>query len=88
MVDDGRPIAWLALEEGTEVVSRDGKEIGKISQVVGDVTKDIFSGIAFRPGILQHPRFAPADLVDAITTESVRLSITSEEAERLDDYRA
>ena len=87
MVDDERPIAWLALEEGTEVVSRDGKEIGKISQVVGDVNKDIFSGVAFRPGLLQQPRFAPAHLVDAITTGSVRLSITSEEAERLDNYK-
>jgi hypothetical protein len=59
-----------------------------VSRVVADVQKDIFSGIAFRPGALSTQRFIPADLVHDITTDAVHLTISEKEAGSLDDYEA
>ena len=88
MSADQRPIAWLALSKGTPVHASGGDEIGKVAQVVGDVSKDIFSGITFRSNLLATERFAPAELVAQITEGAVRLSISSDEAERLAAYEA
>jgi hypothetical protein len=83
---DNQTISWMALDEGTDVVSADGESLGKVTKVVADVQKDIFSGVVFRPGVLGTQRFAPADVVAEITPEGVHLSISSEEAEKLEEY--
>ncbi len=89
MEDEDRPIAWLALEKGTTVRAADGDEIGVVSQVIGDEQKDIFSGITITSGLFGTERYAPADLVDAITRSEVRLSLGSRRAaEALDAYSA
>jgi DNA end-binding protein Ku len=66
MTDAEHPIAWLALGKGTPVYSSDGEEIGKVSTVVADVQKDIFSGIAFKHGFLGSEHFVPADDIDPV----------------------
>jgi len=86
MTTGGQPIAWLALEEGTQVVSSDGEEIGKVVRVVADVGKDIFSGVAIRTGLLEQTQFAPAALIEEITTEAVRLTVSAGEVDKLDAY--
>ena len=87
-MDDERPIAWPALEEGTPVYDSSGEDLGTITAVVADEAKDIFSGIAFKSGLWSKERFAPADLVEEITPTSVRLSIPAADAEALADYEA
>jgi PRC-barrel domain len=82
VADDERQIAWRALERGTRVYSSDGAQLGKVSHVVADDLKDIFSGIAFSRGMLGEEVFAPAPLVDTITSDGVHLTLTHEEAER------
>ena len=82
------PIAWTAVGRGHPVVDAAGEQVGKVSRVVADEQRDIFSGIAFRPGLLEGERFAPADLVQSITEEAVRLSIPASQAERLEPYDA
>jgi hypothetical protein len=82
MAEEERQIAWRALEPGTRVYSADGAQLGKVSHVVADDLKDIFSGIAFTRGLLGQDLFAPAPLVDAITTEGVHLTVSEEAAER------
>ena len=80
-------IAWLALEKGAHVFGSDGEEIGKVAEVLGDRQKDIFSGVAVRDGFLSSKRIVPADLIEEITTEGVKLSLPSTEAEkRLEPY--
>jgi uncharacterized protein YrrD len=74
------PIAWAALQDGTSVHSSDGEELGKVADVVADEDKDIFSGIVLKPGWFKERRFVPAELVDEITTDSVRLTITAGQA--------
>ena len=80
-------ISWLALEKGTPAFGSDGEEIGKVAEVLGDREKDIFSGVAVRPGLLSTKRFVPADLIEDITTDGLTLAMPSTEAEsRLDPY--
>lgn len=86
MVSKETPIAWMALRKGHPVIGSDGEQVGKVSEVVADPQKDIFSGIAFRHGLLDHERFAPADLVETITSESVHLRVSAEQAEALEPY--
>jgi hypothetical protein len=88
MTDERAPIAWMALHKGHPVVGSDGRNIGKVSRVVGDEQRDIFSGIAFRAGLLDTERFAPATLVADITQGAVSLSIPSSQAEHLDPFES
>lgn len=80
---ESKPVSWMTLEEGTDVVASDGSDLGKVTSVIADVEKDIFSGIEFRSGFLSSTTYAPADLVSEITEERVTLSITGEQAEDL-----
>jgi uncharacterized protein YrrD len=78
----GQPIAWMALDTGTPIVTSDGTELGRVHEVVADRQKDIFSGLPFRDGVLSGERFVPAATIDSITTEEVRLTVSSAEAEQ------
>jgi uncharacterized protein YrrD len=84
--DEAKPIAWAALEKGTAVTSSDGNEVGKLSSVIADEQEDIFSGIAFRHGLLDRERFVPADQIARITSDGVELRLSSQETEDLDPY--
>ncbi|HET7482466.1 MAG TPA: hypothetical protein VFK89_06335 [Actinomycetota bacterium] len=75
------PISWMTLESGTRITTADGDEVGKVHEVIADRQKDIFSGVTFRDGLLSGIRFVSAELISAITTDEVRLSIPSAEAE-------
>ncbi len=75
----------MALEEGTPVYAGDS-QVGKVSRVVADLSKDIFSGVAFRARLMGVQRFVPADLIDGMTAAAVRLSCSPEEAENLEPY--
>ena len=78
----GQPIAWMALDTGTPIVTSDGTELGRVHEVVADRQKDIFSGLTFRDGVLSGERFVPANAIDTITTDEVRLTVSSAEAEQ------
>lgn len=88
MAEDEHQVAWTAIEKGTAVVTEDGADIGKVSAVVADVNKDIFSGIAFRSGMFDSQQFIPAELIDTITPEEVRVKVTEEQARALEPYDA
>ena len=80
-------ISWLTLEKGTTAFGSDGEEIGKVAEVLGDRQKDIFSGVAVRPGLLSSKRFVPAELIENITTDGLTVALPSTEAEaRLEPY--
>ncbi len=83
MAEEEQQVAWTAIAKGTTVVASDGCEIGKVSEIVADRQKDIFSGIAFREGLFDSQHFVPADLVDVITPEHVRVRLRPDEARDL-----
>jgi sporulation protein YlmC with PRC-barrel domain len=86
MTDSEKPIAWTALSTGTSVFANDGSEIGKVSTVVADENKDIFSGIAVRSGLFDSEQFVPADLIERITADEVHVGLSADEAGKLEPY--
>jgi hypothetical protein len=80
------PTSWLALEPGWRVVTADGEELGKVDEVLGEKTLDIFDGLTVAGGLLAKPKYVPAELVDRIDTEAVHLTISAAETERLGEY--
>ena len=81
MANEEHAIAWLALEKGTPVIDVTGTEIGKVSDVVADEQKDIFSGIQWRQGVLGDEHFVPADLIEELTSGAVRLRVSGNDAQ-------
>ena len=77
----------MAITTGTPVVSKDGEELGKVTDVVADHEKGIFSGVVFRSGLLDADRFAPGDLVGNITAERVTVNVAAVDAEALEPYQ-
>jgi hypothetical protein len=72
----GEPISYMALEEGTEVLSADGQSLGKVTHVLADVDDDIFDGIVIDASWLPGGHvFADATQVDEIRTDKVTLKL-------------
>jgi|SRR5579864_2772672 len=80
----GDPVSWLLIEPGWTVVDSEGNEIGRVEEVAGDSTHDIFSGLAVSSGIFSRPRSVPAEQVSEITQGCVRIAGS---LDRLDEYR-
>jgi uncharacterized protein YrrD len=80
--DLGAPVAYLALEEGTAVLSADGEELGTVAHVLADEENDIFDGIVISHGLGRHT-FADAEQVGDIRERGVVLTLTAAEAEAL-----
>jgi len=72
--DPGRPIAYLALEEGTPVFAVDGTEIGSVEHVLADVDVDIFDGLVIDVAGRGH-RFADAEQVGPLFERRVELRV-------------
>jgi uncharacterized protein YrrD len=69
------------------VIGSDGEEIGNVAEVVADRQQGIFSGLTISSGLFSNDRFLPADLVEEITAEAVRVSLTASEADnKLEPY--
>ena len=72
----GEPISYMALEEGTEVVSADGQPLGKVTHGLADVDDDIFDGIVIDASWLPGGHvFADATQVGEIRTDQVTLKL-------------
>ena len=80
------PVAWSLIEKHWAVVGSNGEELGKVEEVLGDTSHDIFSGLTVGTGLLHRPRYVPAELVSEIVEGSVGLSIGKDEFERLEEY--
>jgi hypothetical protein len=78
------PVSWLLIEPGWEVVDAEGEQVGQVEEVFGD--RDIFSGVAVSSGLLGKPRRVPADLVAEITEGSLRLAVSGDAVDRLDEH--
>jgi uncharacterized protein YrrD len=80
--DLGAPVSYLALEEGTPVLSADGVQLGDVAHVLADEEEDIFDGIVISRGLGRHT-FADAEQVAEIHERGVVLTLTAAEAETL-----
>ena len=78
------PSSWLLLEPGHPVVTKDGEELGRVEEVLGDTVAGIFDGLLVQLGVLGDTKYVTAEIVESIDTERVHLSITAAETDRLD----
>jgi len=83
------PVAWTVVERGWAVVASDGREVGKVDEVLGDPEADIFDGFSVGEGaMLDRPRYVPSEQVGAIEVGSVHLTIGADEYAALAPYQA
>jgi hypothetical protein len=80
------PVSWLVIEPGWKVVDRDGGEVGKVEETVGDTTRDIFNGLTIGVGLLKKGRYVPAEQIAEITEGQVQLALDKDEVEQLGEY--
>ena len=64
----------------------DGEDVGRVEEVVGDTSSDIFNGLAVSTGLLAKPRYVPAEQVGEITEGEVQLKLPAEHVERLEEH--
>ena len=79
-------VSWFMIERGWKVVARDGEDVGKVEEVIGDSTDDIFNGLAISTGLFGEPRYVPAERVAEIVDGEVRLDLDHTATERLGEY--
>jgi hypothetical protein len=81
------PVSWLLIEPGWKAKAADGKDVGKVIEVVGDPENDIFNGLAISIGLLARARYVPAERVTTILEGEVHLDLPSDAARDLDDFQ-
>ena len=70
---------WTALGAG-------GEEIGRVSEVIGDSSHDIWDGLAVASGMLARPKYVPAEQVASIEENRVTLTMTRAQFDALGEY--
>ena len=80
------PVSWFLIEHGWKVVGPDGREIGKVEEVVGDTGEDIFNGLAVSTGFTHRPRYVPSEQVREITEGQVRVAVSDDELHRPGEF--
>ncbi len=80
------PVSWLMIKPGWKVLASDGSDVGEVDEVVGDSSIDIFNGLAIATSALGKPRYVPAERVEGIVEGTVRLTLTADQVDRLDEY--
>lgn len=89
MDDLGPPSSYLALEEGTEVYSCDGANLGRVAHVLADADSDIFDGLVIDRSVLPGgARFVDAEQVEEIFERGVLLRLDAAATEDLPEPSA
>ena len=81
MPEEGRQIAWRASKRSAPVYSSDGAQSGKVTHVVADDLKDIFSGIAFTCGMLGDEVSRPLSSSKRSRPRAFTWSVTRKQSE-------
>jgi uncharacterized protein YrrD len=81
------PVSWFLVEHGWKVVAADGTTLGSVHEVIGDSGEDIFNGVSVSPGLLRRPKYVPAEQVAEIAEGEVRLALSKEDFDRLDEHQ-
>lgn len=84
---DRDPVSWKVVEHGWQVVSSDGKQAGRVDEVVGDADADIFTGLKVLTGLLGKPKYVPSEQVGEILEGCITLTLSEEEVRDLRDWK-
>jgi hypothetical protein len=81
------PVSWLMIEPGWRVDAADRDEVGRVLEVTGDSSSDIFDGLAIASSLFDAPRYVPSEQVGEIVEGHVRLKLDSAAIERLPKFK-
>ena len=76
------------IEPGWKVIDAEGNDVGRIEEVVGDTSADIFNGLMISTGLFSGHRYVPAERVVDITEGQIHLTLRRDEVKRLTDEAA
>jgi hypothetical protein len=79
-----RPVSWFVIRPGWSVHARDGSQVGRIEEVLGEQAEDIFNGLVIATGFFSA-RYVPAERVREITDGRVELDLARDEVDALPD---
>lgn len=77
------PVSWFVVEPGWKIVAADGDEVGTVHELLGDLERDIFDGIAVSTGALTKPTYVPSEQVGEIREGEIHLALTGEQFAQL-----
>ena len=80
------PASWLVVDRGWDVIDAEGNHVGKVEEIVGDSTRDIFNGITVATGLFARGHYVAAEDVAEITEGEVRLRLHKDDVEQLPEY--
>lgn len=78
------PVSWYLIGRGWKVLAAGGELLGHVTKVDAEPARDIFDGIEYRHTVLARVRYVPSEQVGLIVEGEVTLSLTAEQAERLE----
>jgi hypothetical protein len=79
-------VSWKAIEKDASVVTSDRDEAGRVVEVVGDASADIFTGLVVKAGMLDEKRYLPAERVTGIWPQRVEVDLSADELKALPPY--
>ena len=82
----GDPVSWLMIDPGWKVKASDGKDVGKVIELVGDSENDIFNGLAISIGFFAKARYLPAERVTTIVEGEVHVDLPSNGVRGLEEF--
>jgi hypothetical protein len=82
----GDPVSWLLIRAGWDVVASGGEHVGKVQEIAGDDSDDIFDGLSVDAHFFSDDVYVPAEQVGTIVEGQVALTLTKAEFEQLGPY--
>jgi len=79
------PVSWMVIEQGWTVVDTAGENVGRVDEVIGDESVDIFNGLNVLTGVLGTPKYVPSEQVGRIVEGQVELLLTKDQVDELEE---
>ena len=79
------PVSWMVIEQGWAVVDTAGENVGRVDEVLGDESVDIFNGLNVLTGVLGTPKYVPSEQVGRIVEGQIELLLSKKQVDDLED---
>lgn len=81
------PAGTIAVKEGAQVISRDGKRTGKVDEVLTATESDRITHVLITQGLLvKAQKLIPIGWIDVLSEDEVHLVVRSSTVDKLPDY--
>jgi uncharacterized protein YrrD len=80
------PADTVALKEGTDIMSADGKHVGDVQRLFIDPNSNKVTHILISQGLFKDRKLVPVNWIRSVTEDQVELTVSSEKLERLPSY--